>query len=218
MGAFTEASKDGGAVSRAFGSRDAQNLQRRFGCYQIAFGLYLGRFCLFHILLGDRLMFVEIFGASIGFLRQNVSVLRFQVVRAQLGVVGAGDVKHSLAALHALAGNDGDAADRPADLRDDRSCLEAVVGDCASEAQRAGKRGRLDRQHLYVRHLVSRDREQSGRVGVVGMILVGGSGLITASQSQRHQQRNEATNESPALDHGSVLVPTASFNCSSDVM
>ena len=76
-------------------------------------------------------MLVKVRGAHVVLVGQLVGVAGLEIARAQLGVIRAADVEHRLAFAHELAGGGKDAHNGPAELRDDRGCLKAVVCDRA---------------------------------------------------------------------------------------
>ena len=166
------------------GVADAEDLQRRFGCDQVALRLHLGGLRLLQIGLRDGAVLVELLRTRRNLLRQLVRTLGLQVVGAELRIVGAGDVEHGLAALYGLARNNGDAADRPADLRDDRRGMEGVVSDRAGEAKGARQRRGLDGDNLDVRHLIRRDGEQLGGVGAIVIVAVAGSVAAASGEGE----------------------------------
>ena len=153
---------------------------------QIALRLHLGGLRLLQIGLRDGAVLVEFLRTRRDSLRQLVGALGLQEIGAELRIVGAGDIEHGLATLHGFARNNGDAADWPADLRDDRRGVKRVVSDRAGEAKGARQRRGLDSNHLHVRHLVRRDGEQLGGVGAIVSVAI--TGGVAAASGERESQ------------------------------
>ena len=150
------------ALHQRVGIRDAQHLQSGLRRCQVAVGLHFSRLCLFQVLLGNRFVFVQVFGAGVGLLRQRVGFLGLQVVGAELRIVWTGHIQHGFALMHVLARNHHDPADRPAHLGDDRRGAKTVVSDCPRKPQRPGQSCRLNFQDLHMRHLLGRNGKQFG--------------------------------------------------------
>ena len=75
---------------------------------------------------------------------KRIGILGFQIVGAQLGVVGTGHIQHGLALVHFLPWNHHHPADRAAYLCDHRRGLKAVVGHCPGQPQSASQAWKVE--------------------------------------------------------------------------
>jgi hypothetical protein len=67
--------------------------------------------------------------------------------------------------------------------------MKAVVGDGAGQPQASRQAAGLNLQHLHVGHLVGRNGEQLGGVGVVRLFLGGVAGPSTAAAGKQQHDR-----------------------------
>ena len=200
------------------GIRNSHHLQCSLRRCQVAARLYLSRLCLFHVLLGNRFVLIQITGARIGFLCQSVGFLGFQIIGAELRIIRARHVQHGLAFAHVLTGHHHHPADRSAHLRDNGRRAKTVVSHRPRQPEGSGQRRGLNRQHLDMRHLLLGDGKQFCVVRTLGAIRIGGGlrpGISTAGKHQHDRRRgSECSHPSTAIGanvHGRFLMAGSSI-------